>query len=172
MLKDSVQDALNDQLNAELFSAYIYYSMSAYYESVDLPGIAGWMRAQAQEELFHVSKFFTYITERDGRVLMKEVDGPPVEWGSPVEAMMAAHEHEHLISERINNLVTLAKEQNDVPTENFLQWFVAEQVEEEATTWEAVRKLKMVGNDGAGLYMVDKEFGTRVFNLPAADGEE
>ncbi len=170
MLKPKIQDALNDQINAELYSSYLYYAMAGYYESIDLPGHASWMRVQAQEELFHVNKFYSYIVEKDGRIDMKPIDGPPNEWESAVDAMTKAHEHEHIVSDRINKLVDLARDESDHATYNFLQWFVDEQVEEEASTQDAVRKLKMVGTDGAGLYMVDNEMAARAFVYPPGGG--
>jgi ferritin len=166
MLKKSVQDALNDQLNAELFSAYLYYSMSAYLDANDLPGAANWMRKQALEEQVHVQKFYNYIVDSNARVIMKAIEAPETEWESPLAAFVAALEHEQYISGRIHNLVDLARDERDHATDNFLQWFVDEQIEEEATAQENVRKLRLVGGEGAGLYMVDQELAGRVFAYP------
>ena len=171
MMNEKIQTALNDQINAELHSAYIYLSMSAYYQDQDLPGLASWMRVQAMEELTHADRFFKFIVEKDGRVLLNPIKEVETEWESAAEAMMAAHNHEHYISGRINDLVDLAHTEKDHATYNFLQWFVSEQVEEESQTWEAYRKLKLVGTEGAGLYMVDQEMGTRVFVMPPAPGQ-
>lgn len=168
MLSQEMQKALNDQVNAELHSAYIYLSMAAYFESVDLPGFATWMKVQVQEELFHADKFYNFIVERDGRALMQPIEGVPSEWDSPLAAFQAALEHERYITGRINDLVTLALKTGDHATHNFLQWFVNEQVEEEANAKGVVQQLKLIGKDGAGLFMVDRELGQRVFVLPTA----
>lgn len=172
MLSEKIQGALNDQINEEIYSSYLYHSMSAYFESADLPGIANWMRVQAMEELTHADRLYKYIAERDGRVLLAPIKGPETQWPSPLEAFMAAHNHEHHISDCFTRLVELATQEKDHTTYNFLQWFVGEQVEEEANTWEAVRKLKLVGNEGSGLYMVDQEMGARAFVMPVAGATE
>lgn len=167
MLKEKIQDALNAQINAELASAYIYMAMAAYFESKDLPGYAHWMGIQVQEELFHVQKFYQYVNERDGRVTLGAIEAPPKEWASPLAAFEAAYKHEQYISGRIHDLVHLARAEKDAATENFLQWFVSEQVEEEANTKAAVGRLKIVGDNGYGLLMIDGELATRVFTPPA-----
>jgi ferritin len=171
MLKEKMQDALNDQLNAELFSGYLYLSMSAYFESINLVGFASWMRIQAQEELSHGMKFFDYIQERGGRALLAPVEGPKADWDSPLDAFEEAYQHETVITDRINKLVDLSIELSDHATNNFLQWFVAEQVEEEASADEVVQRLKLIGKDGAGLFMLDREMATRVFTPPADTAE-
>ncbi|MBD3168032.1 MAG: ferritin [candidate division Zixibacteria bacterium] len=170
MMNKKVEEGFNNQINAELHSAYLYYSMSAYFEDLNLSGFASWMRVQAQEELFHASKFYDFICDRGGRVLMQPIDAVDTEWESPLAAFEAAYGHEKYISDRINKLVKLAREEGDVMAENFLQWFVQEQVEEEATADEKVQEIKMVGNQGQGLFMVDRELGQRTFTMPA-DGE-
>lgn len=169
MLSDKMQDALNDQLNFELYSAYIYYSMAAYLESVDLPGFSHWMRIQVQEELTHVDKFFRFIHERDGRVILKAIDAPGREWKSPIDAFQEAYEHEQIVSGRINKLVDLSLKESDHATNSFLQWFVTEQVEEEATVKSIIQQLKLAGKDGHGLLMLDRELGARVFTMPPAE---
>jgi ferritin len=166
VLTERIQDALNGQLNAELYSAYLYLSMAAYYESIDLPGFANWMRVQAQEELVHVMKFYDFINERDGRVILRPVEGPPTEWASPRAPFEDAYRHEQKVTEMINNLVDLATEERDHATDNFLQWFVAEQVEEEASVKEVVQKVKLGGDSGYGLLMIDSELAQRVFVAP------
>ena len=166
MLKERIQEALNEQLNAELYSSYLYLSMSAYFETVDLPGFASWMRVQAMEELTHAMKFYKFINERGGRVLLKEIKAPPVEWDSPIAAFRQAYEHEQYVTSLINKLVDLAMEEKDHATYNFLQWFVNEQVEEEDSANSVVQKLKLVGERGGGLFMLDKELGQRVFTPP------
>jgi len=168
MIKESINEALNKHINAELYSSYLYLSMAAYFESQDMQGMANWMRVQAQEELIHVVKFYDYINDRDGRVLLLGVDAPPTEWESALEVFRAAYDHECKVSRLINELVGLAEKEEDRATYNFLQWFVSEQVEEEATAKSIVGQLKLVGKEGHGLYLVDKELGTRVFTPPAA----
>lgn len=167
MIKESIQEALNKQINEELYSSYLYLAMSAYFEAQDLPGMGSWMRVQAQEELLHVGKFYTYICDRDGRVNLASISGPPSEWASPLEAFQGAYEHECKISRLVGNLVELAKKEGDHSTDNFLQWFVSEQVEEEATAKSIVGQLRLIGDNGYGLYAVDQELANRVLNMPA-----
>ena len=167
MLKSSIQDACNKQINAELFSSYLYLSMAAYFESKDLPGMANWMRVQAQEELVHAMKFFAFINERKGRVILKSIGSPKTDWDSPLQAFEAAYKHECGISGLINNLVDLAISEKDHATQAFLQWFVTEQVEEEASADAIVAKLKMVGDSSMGLIILDQELSARVFVAPA-----
>ena len=161
MLTDSLEEALNEQINAELYSEHLYLSIAAYYEDEGLPGFASWMRAQADEERAHAMRIYDFVIERDGRVTLDSIDSPPREWSSPSDAFEAAYEHEVEITEMIDDLVALAREENDNATENMLQWFVAEQVEEEATAQAVLDKLKHVGDDGPGLLMVDQELGQR-----------
>lgn len=172
MMKENMQKALNEQLNAELYSAYLYFSMEAYCQSRNLTGMAHWFRIQAQEELFHVTKFFDYINDREGRVILAPVEGPPKEWGSPLAAFEKGLEHERIVTSRIENLINLANKENDHTTHNFLQWFVSEQVEEEANFTEIVGQLKIIGNSGSGLFMVDRELGQRIFVMPTASGTQ
>ena len=167
MIKVKVQDALNKQLNAELYSAYLYLSMTAYFESTSLKGFANWMRIQAQEELFHAMKFYDYINERGGRVNLTSISAPSAQWDSPLAAFEQVYQHEQKVTGLINDLVTLAISEADHATNNFLQWFVAEQVEEESSADEIVQKLRLLGEDGSGLFMVDQELGQRVFTPPA-----
>ncbi len=157
-----MEAALNDHINAELFSSYLYLAMSADFQSKALRGAANWMRIQAQEELLHAMKFFDFVTERDGRVLLGQVEKPKMEWDSALAAFEEALEHERMISGRINNLVDLALAEKDHAANTFLQWFVTEQVEEEANAQAIVDQLKMVGDHGVALFMVDGELGKRV----------
>jgi ferritin len=168
MLNPKMQDALNEQLNRELYSSYLYLSMSAYFDSVHLLGFAGWMRVQAQEEIVHALKYFDYVKERGGRTMLAPVEGPPTEWESSLPAFEQAYEHEVEVTARINGLVDLAIQLSDHAASNFLQWFVAEQVEEEASVDTVVQRLKLVGSDSAGLFMLDAELGKRIFVLPPA----
>ena len=167
MLSKELQDALNEQLNWELYYSYVYLSMSAYFESKDMKGFAHWMRIQVQEELLHVTKLYDYVSERDGRVLLQAVDGPALEWDSPLDAFENALAHEQGVTERINNLASLALEQKDHACMSFLRWFVDEQVEEEASARTIIQKLKLIGNEGSGLFLVDTELAQRVFTPPA-----
>ncbi len=168
MIKDKLQKALNTQLNAELFSSYLYLSMSAYFESINLKGFANWMRVQVQEELVHAMKFYDYITERGSKVTLASIEGPPTEWASPLAVFEHAYQHEQKVTGLINDLVNLAIAEKDHATNNFLQWFVSEQVEEEASADGVVQKLKLMGDARGGLFMIDQELAQRVFTPPAA----
>ena len=172
MIGEKIQDAFNDQLNAETYSAYLYWSMSAYFESANLRGFANWMRVQAREEMVHAAKFFSFICERGGRVALKEVKAPETRWDSPLAAFQAAHKHEQFITGRINKLVDMAAAEKDHAAGIFLQWFVSEQVEEEAAADGIVRKLKMISEAPGGLFMMDRELGERNFTPPSGKGEE
>lgn len=170
MLSKTLNKKINAQINAEIYSSYLYYAMSAYLEDKDLPGFANWMHVQALEELVHADKLFKFVNERGGRVVLQAVEAPPSTWDSPLAAFEAALGHEQKISGLINGLVDLALKEKDHMTYNFLQWFVAEQVEEEANAGLNVKKLKLVGADkgGSGLFLLDRELATRVFVPPAA----
>ena len=167
MIKEKIQDALNKQLNAELYSAYLYLSMSAYFESEDLSGFANWMRVQAQEELTHAMKFYDYIIQRGARVVLSSIDEPPSEWEFPLAVFEHTYQHEQKVTGLINELVNLAIAEGDHATNNFLQWFVAEQVEEEDSANAALQKIKLISDAPGGLFMLDDELGQRVFNPPA-----
>jgi len=168
MLKPNMQEALNKQVNAELFSSYLYFSMEAYFNAENLAGMANWMRIQAQEELVHVTKFVDFINERDGRVLLAAIEGPKLEWTSPLNAFEDALEHERKVTALISDLVDLSLGEKDHAANTFLQWFVTEQVEEEAAAKTIVDKLKLVGDSPVALYMLDGELGQRTFVPPAA----
>jgi ferritin len=172
MISHQIQDAFNDQLNAELYSAYMYLSMSAYFESMNLKGFANWMRTQAQEEMLHAMKFYSFINDRGGRVVLSAIESPPVKWDSPLSAFEDAYRHEQKVTGLINNLVDLAIEEKDHSAGAFLQWFVTEQVEEEASADAVVQKLKLAGGQGAALFMIDAELATRVFTMPTAQAAE
>lgn len=167
MLDPKLEKALNDQINAELFSAYLYLAMVAYFQDKNLAGFANWMTVQNQEETFHAMKFFRFVGERGGRVTLGAIDKPQFEWESPLAAMEAAQKHEAYITGRINDLMNLAIKEKDHATVNFLNWFVAEQVEEEDSVNAVVQRLRMVGSDGGGLFMMDRDMATRVFTPPA-----
>jgi ferritin len=163
MLKKKVLEALNKQLNLEFYSSNIYLQMSAYFEHENLGGMAGWMRIQAQEEMAHMMKFYNYINERGGLVIIGKLDAPKEEWKNPLEAFQDALEHERLVTSKIHELMDLALAEKDYATQNFLQWFVDEQVEEEATAESIVEKMKMVEDHKMGIFMMDSELGKRVF---------
>lgn len=168
MIKKKMQDALNGQINAELYSSYLYLSMAAYFESVNLKGFANWMRVQTQEELVHVMKFYDYVIGKGGKVKLSSIDGPPTEWKSPLDVFESTYRHEQKVTGLINKLVNLAVSEKDHATTNFLQWFVDEQVEEEASADKVVQKLKLVKDAPGGLLMIDNELAQRVFTPPAA----
>jgi ferritin len=171
MISKRIEEAVNEQINAEFYSSYLYLSMSAYFDSIDLPGFANWMIAQAQEEISHGMKMYKFIQERGGKVTLKPIKGPETEWDSPLAIFEGAYAHEQLVTGLINDLVNLAIEEKDHATKNFLDWFIDEQVEEEASASEVVQQLKMIGDNGYGLLMLDREMGQRIFT-PPAEGTE
>ena len=161
MISDKMQKAINEQINAELHSAYLYMSMAAYLKSLNLEGAEHWMRLQVQEELMHATKFYDYLNLAGGRVLFAPIPAVATEWKSPQAAFEAAYAHEQGITKRIANLVTVAADEKDHGAGIMLQWFVTEQVEEEANVDAIIRKLKLVGEAGPGLYWIDRELMTR-----------
>ncbi len=163
MINYRIEKALNEQVNAELYSSYLYLSMSSYFESISFKGFANWMRAQAQEELSHAMKFYDYIIERGGKVSLEKIDAPQKEWASPLKIFEDTYKHEQKVTALINALVDLAISEKDHATNNMLQWFVAEQVEEEANASEILDQLKMIGDEKRSLFMIDRELGQRVF---------
>ncbi len=158
-----MEEALNKQLNAELYSGYLYLSMAAYFEEIDLGGFANWMRVQAQEELSHGMRFYDYIVQRGARVTLSEIEKPQSSWESPVDVFEHVLSHEKTVSGLIDDLVDLSIEERDHSTNNFLQWFVAEQVEEEESASSALNKVKLANESSNGLFLVDSDFGTRVY---------
>ena len=162
-----LEKALNEQLNAEMYSAYLYLSMSAYFSDIGLDGFANWMRVQAKEEQFHAMKFYDYINERGGRVLLTAIEAPKTEWDSPLACIEAVLEHEKHVTSLVNNLVNLAIDERDHATNIFLQWFVTEQVEEEDNVNAVLNKLRLLNGEGNGMFILDKELSNRVFNAPA-----
>ncbi len=166
MLSDKMLEAINEQINKELYSSYLYMSMAAWCDAEQLSGFAHWLKVQAQEEMAHALKFYNYVNERGGAVKMKAIEAPPTEWDSPLALAEAVLAHEQKVTGMIYALMDLAQEERDHASISFLQWFIDEQVEEEASVSEVVGKLKMVEKTHGGLYMVDKELGGRVFNMP------
>ncbi len=161
MLSKAVQDAINEQIKNELYSAHQYLSMSAYCESVTLPGFAHWMRAQAQEEREHAMKFYDFLLNRNGRVVLQAIEQPVVEFGSPVEVFEQALEQEQKVTAQINELYGLVLSENDYASQAFLQWFLTEQVEEEKNVGDVLETLKMIGDEGETLFLFDRELGNR-----------
>ena len=168
MIAKKIEDAFNAQINAEIYSSYLYLSMSAALEKMNLPGFASWMRVQAQEEMTHAMKFYDHIIERDGTVALTAIDGPPMKWKDVKAVIAETLEHEQKVTGLINDLMDLSMTENDHAGRMFLQWFVTEQVEEEATAMEILGKLEIAGDSAGGLYLLDKEMAGRVFIPPAA----
>lgn len=163
MIKDKIVDSLNAQINLEYHSSYTYLAMSKYFLEQNLNGFAIWMRVQAQEELMHAMKIFDFINERDGIIIFSDIKKPRQEWDTPLNAFEDALQNEQAVSESIYDLVDLSLSERDHATNTFLQWFVSEQVEEESTIKEVIDTLKLVGNDGNGLFLLDRDLGQRMF---------
>ena len=170
MISKKMEDALNGQLNAEFYSAYLYLSMAAYFESTDLSGFANWMRVQNQEELFHAMKFYNYILERGGKVPLQPIEAPSSQWDCPLDVIEATLTHEQKVTGLINELIYLARDQKDNASEIFLQWFVTEQVEEEDNVSKVLGQLKLIKDSMQALFIMDKEMAQRVFTPPATEG--
>jgi ferritin len=163
MLNPRVFNAINEQINAEIWSAYMYLSMSAYFAGEGLNGFANWMRVQWQEEITHAMKFFDYLIERGEKPILKQIDGVPEKWNSPLHAMEETLKHEQLVTSLINNIMDVAIEEKDHATKSMLNWFIDEQVEEEANVQELIDSLKLMGDKGHGLFMLDKDLKSRTF---------
>jgi ferritin len=161
VLGKAVEDAMNEQIKNELFSAYQYLSMAAFCEAGNLPGFAHWMRAQAREETEHAMKFYDFILDRNGRVVLQAIEQPVVEFGSPLEVFERALEYEREVTAMINDLYGLAVRENDYASQTFLQWFVTEQVEEEKNAGDVVETLKMIGDKSEALFLLDRELSRR-----------
>jgi ferritin len=167
MIGDKMLQAINEQINAEAYSAYLYMSMMAQFDAQGLKGAANWLRIQSMEETLHAYKFYDFVIERGGRVALLLIAGPPTEWPSLLAAFEQICEHEAHVTSLINNLMDLALELRDHATTSFLQWYVDEQVEEEATAGEIAAKLRLVGDNPQGLFMIDQELAARIFAVPA-----
>jgi ferritin len=161
MLSEKIQKALNGQLNAELYSSYLYLSMNAYFKSINLDGFANWMYAQAQEEMMHAMKFYDFINQRGGRVLLNAIEAPPSDWDSPRAVFEDTLKHEQKVTGLINDLVEVAMAERDHATQIFLQWFVTEQVEEEDSVGSVLEQLRLLGDAKGGLFMMDRELAKR-----------
>jgi ferritin len=160
-LSTTMADALNNQIQREIESAYIYLSMSLHCESVNLKGSAHWLKLQWEEELGHASKMMGFINDRGGRVALQAISKPPAEFGSLTSIFESVLKHEQSVTASIHKLCELAAQQNDYATQTFLQWFVTEQVEEEAQASEILENLKLAGDQGPSLFMVDRHLGSR-----------
>ncbi len=160
-MNNKVEKLMNEQINAELYSAYLYQSMAAYFASINLDGFKNWMEVQALEEMSHAQKFYNHINERGGKVLLDAIDAPPTGWESALKIFEESYKHEKKVTDLINNIVDVSNQEKDYASQTLLQWFVDEQVEEEDSADQIVQKLKMIGDNPSALYMLDKELGTR-----------
>lgn len=163
MIKEKILNALNEQINAEQYSAFLYLSMSAYFNDMGLPGFANWMYVQHQEELSHANKFFNYVNERSGKVILKAIDQMPIDFDGVIDVVEKTLAHEQHVTGLIDNLVDIAVDERDHATQSFLQWFVDEQVEEEANVQEILDTLKLINGQGNGIFMLDRELRGRTF---------
>lgn len=161
MISERVQNAINEQINKEFYSAYLYLAMAEHFESRNLKGFARWFYVQYKEELKHAEKFISFLNERGGRVFLKAIPEPKANWSTALEAFTDAYNHERFITESIESVMKIAVEENDYATQNLLNWFIDEQVEEEEQTYLIVEKIKLVGESGQVLYLLDKELGAR-----------
>jgi ferritin len=168
MIKKEVLDALNEQINAESYSAYMYLSMAAYFENMGLSGFAHWMKVQYQEEAAHAIKFFNYVAERGGKVVLKAIDQVPVNFEGIVDVFEKTLTHENHVTDLINHLMNVAVSASDHASQSFLKWFVDEQVEEEANVEKILATLKLINGQGNGIFMMDRELGQRIFVDPNA----
>lgn len=168
MIKKTVEVALNEQINAEFHSAYLYLSMSAWFQSIGLTGYANWMRIQHQEELAHATRFFDYVNERGGKVKLTPIKEVLVDFSGIVDVFEKTLIHEQTVTGLINRLMDISIQESDHATKSFLQWFVDEQVEEEANVEQILNNLKLIKGEGQGLLMMDREMQTRVFVDPFA----
>jgi ferritin len=164
MLSKKMEKALNDQVNAEMFAGYLYQSISAYYNSIDLPGFANWYYVQAREEFTHALRIYNYMFERGGTVKLLALKAPKTTWKDPSGPLKDVLAHEEMVTGLINKLVDMAQKEKDHATINFLQWFVEEQVEEEENAHNNINRMKLAGKAGQGLFMLDKEMGARVLS--------
>jgi ferritin len=161
MIGKAMQDAMNEQINKELFSSYLYLSMAAYFEDKNLSGFANWMHIQADEEREHAMKFYDHILERGGRVFLKAIDAPKTDWNSNLEVAEEVAAHEAKVTASINDLYELALKEKDYPAQIMLQWFISEQVEEEKNAAEIVANLNLIKEGGTAVYVLDRQLGKR-----------
>lgn len=166
MISEKMQQELNEQVNKEFYSAYMYLAMSAYCNTIGLPGFSHWMRMQYEEESLHVTKMYDYILDQGGQIHLKMIEEPSKEFGTPIEIFEKTLEHEQFVTKAIHNLMSLAVEERDYATQTFLQWYVTEQVEEESNVNDILSPLRMVGNDKGGLMMIDQKLNGRAAPTP------
>ncbi len=169
MISSKMETAFNNQIKNEMYSASLYLAMSAYCSDQNWDGFANWFRIQTMEEMTHAMKMYDFVLERDGRPVVPGLDKPPQEFGSAEDVFAAALEHERKVTAWINDMVDQAMEEKDHASRNFLNWFVDEQVEEEATAVGILNMIKMVGDKGHGLFMIDRQLAARVFTPPPAE---
>lgn len=167
MINNKMQDVLNEQINAELYSGYLYLSMSAYYQSINLSGFANWMYVQMLEEQAHAQILYNHIVDRGGRVILKAIEAPQIEWENALAPFEAALKHEQKITSLIHNLVTIATDEKDYASNAMLQWFVTEQVEEEKNVSDIIDKMNLVNSAPGGIFMIDRELAARVYTPPS-----
>lgn len=169
MISKKLQNVINEQINKEFYSEYLYLSMAAYLEDKGLSGLANFMIVQAEEERFHAMKFFDYVNERGGRVILEEIKKPKIEFNSALDVFQKSLDHEEFVTKSINELMDVAIEENDHAAKSFLNWYVDEQVEEEDTFGDLVNRLTLIGGEGNGLINLDKELSTRTFTPPTKE---
>ncbi|MDP2806562.1 MAG: ferritin [bacterium] len=161
MIKQNVQDIINKQINAEMYSAYLYLGMAVWCQDQNLPGAAQWFKAQAKEEMAHAMRFYKFLEDTNSQIALKAIDAPPAKWASLLNAFEDAYKHEQKVTAMIYEIVNLAAKEGDHATVSMCKWFVDEQVEEEAQTLAIVEKLKMAGDSKGALLYIDKELGKR-----------
>lgn len=164
MINKKVEDILNAQINKEFYSAYLYLAMSAYFDEIGLKGFSHWTKVQAREEVDHGMILFDYIITRNGNVDFKQIDIPDADFHEPLQIFEKIYEHEKSVTSSIDSVASMSEDECDLATRNFIDWYIAEQVEEEATVYEVIKKLKMFGSDKSILYHLDKELGGREYS--------
>lgn len=167
MISKKVEDAINDQVNAEMWSAYLYLSMSTHFAANGLSGVANWYKVQFQEEQAHALKLMNYLVSRNSKVVLRGIADVPTEWASLLDAFGKTLEHEQKVTAMINNLYAIAEGEHDYATREMLNGFISEQVEEEEGVRDIIDKINLIGGEGSGLYQLDKELGARVYTVPA-----
>ena len=166
MISNKISSAINAQINWEFWSGYLYLSMANHFESIGRKGIANWFRIQFKEEFAHAQIFINYLNARGAKVVLSPIKEVPSEWASPLEAFAATLAHERQVTSLINNLYALAEEEKDFATRQMLNWFIAEQVEEEETAQDLIDNFTLVGEDGTGIYQIDAELAKRTYKAP------
>ena len=166
MLNERMNAALNEQVNAEMYSAYLYLSMQAYFQKLNLNGFVNWMNIQIQEEMAHARGLYDYIQERDGEIVLEAIKKPDLKWNSPLQVFEDVLKHEQYVTSLINELADIADETKDRAAALFLQWYIKEQVEEEASASSVLETLRMIKSDANALLLLDRELSQRVFNPP------